>query len=33
MKLYFLRHATAEDIAKSDAARELTKEGKEEAKQ
>lgn len=31
MKLYLLRHATAVDIAPSDAARELTKEGKEEA--
>jgi phosphohistidine phosphatase len=32
MKLYFLRHATAEDIAASDAKRELTKEGREEAR-
>ncbi len=32
MKLYLLRHATAVDIASSDAARELTKEGREEAR-
>ncbi len=32
MKLYFLRHATAVDVASSDAARELTKEGREEAR-
>ncbi len=32
MKLYLLRHASAEDTARSDAARELTKEGKEEAR-
>ena len=31
MKLYLLRHATAVDVASSDAARELTKEGREEA--
>jgi phosphohistidine phosphatase len=31
MKLYFLRHATATDIASSDAERALTGEGKEEA--
>lgn len=31
MKLYFLRHATASDIAPSDAERELTNEGKEES--
>jgi phosphohistidine phosphatase len=31
MKLYLLRHATAVDIASSDAARELTREGREEA--
>ncbi len=31
MKLYFLRHATATDIAPSDAERELTNEGREEA--
>jgi phosphohistidine phosphatase len=32
MKLYFLRHATAEDNALSDAARELTSEGEAEAR-
>src|SRR5580698_564113 len=32
MKLYLLRHATAVDIASSDALRELTKEGREEAR-
>jgi phosphohistidine phosphatase len=32
MKLYFLRHASATDIAASDAARELTNEGREEAR-
>jgi phosphohistidine phosphatase len=32
MKLYFVRHATASDLASSDAARELTKEGYEEAR-
>lgn len=32
MKLYFLRHATAQDIAWSDAARELTATGQEEAR-
>jgi phosphohistidine phosphatase len=32
MKLYFLRHTTAEDNAVSDAARELTSEGKVEAR-
>jgi phosphohistidine phosphatase SixA len=32
MKLYFLRHATAEDIAASDAKRQLTKVGHEEAR-
>lgn len=32
MKLYFLRHATASDIAASDGARELTSEGREEAR-
>jgi phosphohistidine phosphatase len=32
MKLYLLRHATAQDIAPSDAARELTQEGREEAR-
>lgn len=32
MKLYLLRHATASDIAASDAARELTNEGREEAR-
>jgi phosphohistidine phosphatase len=31
MKLYLLRHATAVDVASSDAARELTREGREEA--
>jgi phosphohistidine phosphatase len=31
MKLYFLRHATATDIAPSDAERALTNEGREEA--
>lgn len=31
MKLYLLRHATASDMAPSDAARELTREGEEEA--
>jgi phosphohistidine phosphatase len=32
MKLYFVRHATASNIASSDAARELTNEGYEEAR-
>jgi phosphohistidine phosphatase SixA len=32
MKLYLLRHATAEDAAASDAARELTRDGREEAR-
>jgi phosphohistidine phosphatase len=32
MKLYLLRHATAVDIASSDARRELTEEGREEAR-
>ncbi len=32
MKLYFIRHASASDIASSDAERELTKEGREEAR-
>lgn len=32
MKLYFLRHATAADIAPSDAERALTSEGREEAR-
>lgn len=32
MKLYLLRHATASDVAPSDAGRELTREGKEEAR-
>ena len=32
MKLYFLRHATASDVAPSDAERELTREGREEAR-
>jgi phosphohistidine phosphatase len=32
MKLYFLRHASASDIAVSDAERELTSEGREEAR-
>jgi phosphohistidine phosphatase len=32
MKLYLLRHATADDIASSDAERELTSEGEEEAR-
>ena len=32
MKLYLLRHASASDIAASDAARELTNEGREEAR-
>src|SRR5690242_17854927 len=32
MKLYFVRHATASDIAPSDEERELTREGKEEAR-
>jgi phosphohistidine phosphatase len=31
MKLYFLRHATAQDIAPSDAERALTRDGEEEA--
>ena len=31
MKLYFLRHATASDFASTDAERELTNEGTEEA--
>ena len=32
MKLYFLRHASAADVAPSDAERELTKEGEEESR-
>ena len=32
MKLYFLRHATASDIATSDEERALTREGREEAR-
>jgi phosphohistidine phosphatase len=32
MKLYLVRHGTATDIAASDAERELTKEGREEAR-
>jgi phosphohistidine phosphatase len=32
MKLYFLRHASASDVAPSDAERELTREGREEAR-
>jgi phosphohistidine phosphatase len=32
MKLYLVRHATASDIATSDAERELTREGQEEAR-
>jgi len=32
MKLYLLRHGTASDMASSDAERELTREGEEEAK-
>jgi phosphohistidine phosphatase len=32
MKLYFVRHATASDIAANDSARELTREGYEEAR-
>jgi len=32
MKLYLLRHATAVDVALSDAERELTREGREEAR-
>ena len=32
MKLYFLRHASASDVASSDAERKLTKEGEEEAR-
>jgi phosphohistidine phosphatase len=32
MKLYFIRHTTAVDFASSDAERELTKEGREEAR-
>jgi phosphohistidine phosphatase len=32
MKLYLLRHASASDVAPSDAARELTREGREEAR-
>ncbi len=31
MKLYLLRHGTASDLASSDAERELTREGEEEA--
>lgn len=31
MRLYFLRHATATDVATSDADRELTREGEKEA--
>src|SRR5258708_14959043 len=32
MKLYLLRHATAVDVAPSDAERDLTREGREEAR-
>ena len=32
MKLYLLRHATATDVAPNDEARELTRDGKEEAR-
>jgi phosphohistidine phosphatase len=32
MRLYFLRHASASSVAPSDTERELTKEGKEEAR-
>ncbi len=32
MRLYFLRHASASDIAPSDAERKLTKEGEEESR-
>jgi len=32
MKLYFLRHASAADVAPSDAERKLTKEGEEESR-
>ena len=32
MRLYFLRHATATDVASSDEERELTQEGREEAR-
>jgi phosphohistidine phosphatase len=32
MKIYFLRHATASDKARTDAERELTKEGEQEAR-
>ena len=32
MKLYLLRHASAVDVASSDAKRELTREGREEAR-
>jgi phosphohistidine phosphatase len=32
MKLYLLRHATASDVAASDAERELTREGRDEAR-
>jgi phosphohistidine phosphatase len=32
MKLYLVRHATASDVAPSDADRELTKEGREESR-
>lgn len=32
MKLYFIRHASASDIAASDAARELTAQGRQEAR-
>jgi len=32
VKLYLVRHASASDIAPSDAARELTKEGREESR-
>jgi phosphohistidine phosphatase len=32
VKLYLIRHATASDIAPSDAERELTKEGREESR-
>jgi phosphohistidine phosphatase len=32
MKLYLLRHGTASDVAPSDAERELTREGKDEAR-
>ena len=32
MRLYFLRHASASDVAPSDAERKLTKEGEEESR-